>query len=175
MTMGARYLVVRLAGREFAVPASRICGMVQMRGLEVQELAGFGAMRYLASLHGRALPVFVPNGVLGVEDRPVSARSCLLLIRGGEKAVAAGEEQLDAGAAHCAMLVDSISRLEEIPAQFRRPSECVSDAEKASGGEKTGEKAWSREKVRLGEKWRDVIDVDLIFQCRNQAVLSPMT
>lgn len=171
MKMGARYLVVRLAGREFAVPASRICGMVQMRGLEVQELAGFGAMRYLASLHGRALPVFVPNGVLGVEDRPVSARSCLVLIRGGAQSGAAGEEQPDAGRAHCAMLVDSISRLEEIPAEFRRSLEGVSDGGKSW----TGEKAWSREKVRLGEKWRDVIDVDLIFQCRNQAVLSPMT
>ena len=145
---GVRFLVVRLAGREFAVPAWRVCGMMQMRGLHVQPMEGLGPMRYLANVHGKALPVYVPNSALGLEDRPVSARSCLLLIRGAPKA---SRENLNAGDAQCALVVDSISRLEEIPHALCRP------AEKASHP--------NPRQVRLGEKWREVIDVDSL--CRH--------
>lgn len=158
MAVGVRFLVVRLAGREFAVPAWRVCGMMQMRGLPVEPMEGLGAMRYLATVHGKALPVFVPNGALGLEDRPVPARSCLLLIRGGS---AAGGDELDAAAAQCALVVDSISRLEEIPPASCRP---------------TGQAARpDPQQVRLGEKWREVIDVDQVCQSRGQAVLSRIT
>jgi len=147
-----RFLVVRLAGREYAIPASRICGMVQMRGLEMQPIEGFGEVRYLANLHGRTLPVYVPNRILGLEEQPVSSRSCLLLIR-GERAEGV-REALDADAADSALVVDSVSRLAEVPAAFHR----------TSGGQ-----------VRLGEKWRDVLDVDLLCRARHQAVRRRMT
>jgi chemotaxis signal transduction protein len=155
---GVRFLVVRLAGREFAVPAWRVCGMMQMRGLHVEPMEGFGAMRYLATVHGKALPVYVPNGVLGLEDRPVSARSCLLLIRG---ASTASVDHLDAADAQCALVVDPISRLEEIPHSSCRP------AEKAAHPDPS--------QVRLGEKWREVIDLDSVCHNRAQAVRSRIT
>jgi chemotaxis signal transduction protein len=148
---GVRFLVVRLAGPEYAVPAGRVCGMMQMRGLHVEPMEGLGAMRYLATVHGKALPVYVPNGALGLEERPVSARSCLLLIR----SVGVGKRvELDADDAQCAMVVDSISRLEEIP-----PARC-----RVEPGQ-----------VRLGEKWREVIDVDRVCQQRLQAERRRMT
>lgn len=164
MAAGVRFLVVRLAGREFAVPAWRVCGMMQMRGLHVEPMEGLGAMRYLATVHGKALPVYVPNGELGLEDRPVSARSCLLLIRGGAAAGggnAGYKEELDAAAAKCALVVDSISRLEEIP-----PGSCRTTGQEARP---------DPHQVRLGEKWRQVIDVDRVCQSRGQAVLSRIT
>jgi len=131
-----RFLVVRLAGREFAIPAWCVCGMLQMRGLDVHPVEDLEPVRYLVNLHGRALPVVVPNAILGLKERAVSARSCVLLIRGG--AAAQGGEVMDADAAHCALLVDSVSRLEEIPPVRRR---------------EPGH-------VKLGEKWREVLDVE---------------
>jgi hypothetical protein len=158
-----RFLVVRLAGREFAVPAWRVCGMMQMRGLHVEPMEGLGSMRYLATVHGKALPVYVPNGALGLEDRPLSARSCLLLIRGaaaGASAVAP-QEDLDADDAHYALVVDSISRLEEIPRASCRPVNLAAQPDPRQ--------------VRLGEKWREVIDVDQVCQSRDQAERSRIT
>lgn len=158
MPAGVRFLVVRLAGREFAVPAWRVCGMMQLRGLHLEPMEGLGTMRYLASFHGRALPVYVPNSLLGLEDRPVSARSCLLLIRNGPQKTT---EKLDAGAAHCALMVDSVSRLEDIP-----PASCR---------RKVSIPMQDPEQVRLGDKWRDVIDVEMVCQSRSQAVRSRIT
>jgi hypothetical protein len=158
MRAGARFVVVRLAGREFAVPAWRVCGMMQLRGLHVEPVEGLGAMRYLASFHGRALPVYVPNGLLGLEERPVSARSCLLLIRNGPAQTA---PELDAGGAHCALMVDSVSRLEDIPAAACRRSDPAAPQDP--------------EQVRLGDKWRRVIDVEQICRRDAQAVRSRMT
>ncbi len=143
-----RFLVVRLAGREFAIPAARICGMLQMRGLQMEPAQGLGSARYLASLHGRALPVYIPNQSLGLADRPVSARSCLLLIRG--KAAPTPGCTTDAHAADCALVVDSISRLEDLPPNLCRP---------ALNGQGAG-----TTHVRLGEKWREVLDVEKLLQ-----------
>jgi len=136
----ARFLVVRLSGREFAIPAGRICGMLQMRGLEVQPMSGLGSLRYLTAMHGRALPIFVPNEDLGLKVQPVSARTCLVLLNTSTR-----EAALDASRADCAMAVDSISRLEDLPASHcRLPHQ-----------------------VRIGDKWRDVLDVDRL--CRPRA------
>lgn len=158
MAAAVRFIVVRLAGREFAVPAWRVCGMMQLRGLHVEPMEGLGAVRYLATVHGKALPVYVPNGVLGLEDRPVSARSCLLLIRGG---AGTGAEALAAGDAQCALVVDSISRLEEIPPASCRPAGPAVQP--------------NPQQVRLGEKWREVIDIDQVCLYRGQADLSRIT
>ncbi len=150
-----RFLVVRVDGAEFAVPASRVCGMLRMRGMSVEEVDGLGPIRYLASVNGRTLPVYVPNRLLGRRDRPLTARSCLLLIR--DHASAPDSAQMQEGA-HRALLVDSISRLEDLPAACLRPS----------GLSSTG-------KVRLGEKWRDVLDLDSLCPAQPVIPLSRMT
>ena len=128
MGVGSHFVVVRLAGHEYAVASRRIRGMMRMQGLDVTPVEARGALRYLVQFGGRTLPVFVPNRRLGLKERPVSARSCLLLIGPKEDPEAVG----------CALMVDSISRVEEIsPARHRPP-----------------------DKVRLGDKWRSVLDVD---------------
>lgn len=129
--MAHRFLVIRLAGKEFAVPAARICGMLQMRGLQTELLEGRDPVRYMASLHGRTLPIFVPNSRLGLREIPVSARTCLLLIR--------ESTELSAEARY-AIMVDSVSRLEEVPPHHLRPPRSI----------------------RLGEKWREVLDLDAL-------------
>lgn len=119
----ADYLVLRLAGREFAIPAARVQGMMQARGMDLKH----------ASVHGRALPVVWPHAPLRLRERPVSARSCLLLI--GEPG----------GSPEFAFLVDSVSRVERIPIHHTRL-------------EPANEFALAQ--IRLGEKWRDVLDLD---------------
>jgi hypothetical protein len=113
--------------------------MLQLRGLDLQRLDGLGPLRYLASLHGSSLPVFLPHVELGLPERPIGARSGLVLLRTSDQT---SEDKAD-----CALAVDSISRMEELPAsRCRLPRQ-----------------------VRLGEKWRDVLDVDVL--CRPLAGL----
>ena len=125
-----RFLVVRLAGQEFAVPANRVCGMLQMRGLDARPVENEGSLRYLAEVHGKSIPVLVPHARLGLKERPVSARSCVLLIR-------AEEEPHEA---RCGLMVDSISRMEDISQAQQRPSG----------------------QIRLGDKWREVLNLDAL-------------
>jgi hypothetical protein len=117
-----RFLVVRVAGHEFALPASRVRGMAQALGLVLTPLEGRGPQRYAVWIDGTAVSVLVPNAALGLPERPISCRSCLLLI----------DERPEA------ILVDSVSRFEDVtPACIRPPS-----------------------RVRLGHKWRTVLDPD---------------
>jgi chemotaxis signal transduction protein len=125
-----RYLIVRLAGQEFAVPAESLRGMTHMRGLAPQAIEGRGALRFIATWHGRGVPVYLPHPKLHLMERPVSARTCVLLI--GQ-----GDEQEP----HCALVVDSVSRMEEIPPARVR---------KTPGGP---------DQVWVGGKWRTVLDV----------------
>jgi chemotaxis signal transduction protein len=117
-----RFLVVRVAGREFALPAARVRGMTKASGLVLTPLEGRDPLRYAVRIDGTAVSVFVPNTALGLPERPVTCRSCLLLI----------DERAEA------ILVDSVSRFEDVtPACIRPPS-----------------------RVRLGHKWRTVLDPD---------------
>jgi len=147
-----RFLVVRVDGAEFAVPASRVCGMLRMRGMTIETVDGLDPIRYLASLNGRTLPVYVPNRLLGRRDRPISARSCLLLIRDQTT------HGKDCDRAQRALLVDSISRLEDLPTNCLRPPTSHSNGQ-----------------VRLGEKWRDVLDLDSLSPAQPAIPLSRMT
>lgn len=129
MDAGERFLVIRLAGHEYAVPSGRICGMLQMRGVELRRVEGAGALRYITNLHGRSLPIYVPNVTLGLKECAISARTCLLLIR----------QEEETAEAEFALAVDSISRIEDLPA-----------AQVRSG------------LVRLGDKWRSVLDLEAL-------------
>jgi chemotaxis signal transduction protein len=124
--------------------------MLRMKGMSVEEVDGLGSIRYLASFNGRTLPVYVPNRLLGRRDRPLSARSCLLLIRDQNSHIAEGAQR--------ALLVDSISRLEELPPTRLRPSTPQSSGQ-----------------VRLGEKWRDILDLDSLCPAQPAIPLSRMT
>ncbi len=126
-----RFLIVRLAGKEFALQARLVCGMMQMRGLPVEDFGGPAGWGHQVELHGCRLPVFTPNRAAGVCSRPVSARTCLLLI----------ESDKDPGHPGFAVQVDSVSRFEDIPIAWVRGN------------------ATDGRRVRLGEKWRPVISL----------------
>lgn len=129
----SRYLVLRLAGREYAIHACRVQGMIQARGLELKPAAGSPARPWAARVGGRDVPVVRPHGALRLRARAVSARSCLVLIGGPDE----GPE--------FALLADSVSRMERVAAHRTRPAE---DSE------------FTLAQIRLGGKWRDVLDVD---------------
>ncbi len=127
-----RYLVVRLAGKEFALEAWTVLGLMEMRGLEVQECMGPPGWRGLVKWQGKLLPVYWPNRRLGLAERPRAARACLVLLGGKEKA----------GDVSWAMRVDSVSRYEDLARVHVREGR----------------------QVRLGGKWRPVLEVDRIWR-----------
>lgn len=123
-----RFVVVRLGGRDYGVPAARVCGMMLVRTADLEP----GPFGPAVRIEGRAVPVVRPQRLLGLEERPPSARSCLLLVRNRSSS---GEPPADAA---FALAVDSISRIEDVPAAFYR----------APG------------RIRLGGRWSDVLDLD---------------
>lgn len=131
------FLVVRLDGREYGVSASRLVGMQQARALHVTTSEDDGEGRLVAKVHGKDLPVIVPHPLLHLQERPVSARSCLLLV--------GGQREHDPTAASFALLADSISRLETVDSRDYRPET---------------EGPYAVAQIRLGDKWRDVLDLD---------------
>jgi chemotaxis signal transduction protein len=128
-----RYLIVRLAGQEFALPVESLRGMTHMRGLDAHPIDGRGALRFLACWHGRGIPVFLPHVKLRLMERPVSARTCMLLVSLN------GDQE-----PNCAVLVDSVSRMEEIPPNRRRTN------------------AEGKQHIWVGGKWREVLDVNAL-------------
>lgn len=136
-----QYLVVRLNGREYALPAEAVRGMVELRGA-APELLGAGADGQRAAIiQGRSLPVIPVHELLGLRERPISARSCLVLIAHPAEALQP----------RFAFVADSISRLERIQMRNWR-------------GEPGGQ--WTVAQVRLGEKWRGVLDLDRMAATR---------
>lgn len=128
-----RFLIVRVAGHEFALPASRVRAMTQALGLALTPLDGRDPLRYMVHINGTTVSVVVPNAALGLPERPISGRTCLLLIDQRQEAI----------------LVDSVSRFEEVGAECLRPPA----------------------RIRLGQKWRTVLDPD---QLRSTAAGGPL-
>ncbi len=62
-----RFVIVRLAGRDYGVPAARVCGMMLMRSADLEGAPS----RPLVRIDGRAVPVLQPHGLLGLETRPL--------------------------------------------------------------------------------------------------------
>jgi len=132
-----RFVIVRLAGRDYAVPAARLCGMMLMKTASLQPLHAEGPMRFSLHLGGHSVPVLFPHALLGLPQRPLSARACLLLVRDGSRHPAPPPS----GAAF-ALAVDSVSRLEDVPpSHYRAPG-----------------------RIRLGDAWRDVLDPDQLYR-----------
>lgn len=132
-----RFVAVRLAGRDFAIPAARLCGMMLMKTAGLRQHQPHGPLRFSLQLGAHSVPVLVPHTLLGLEERPPTARTCLLLIR--DPVRAATPPPSDAA---FALAVDSVSRLLEIPTSgYRAPG-----------------------RVRLGEAWRDVLDPDKLYR-----------
>lgn len=143
-----RFIIVRLAGRDFAIPASRVCGMVLRNTACLCAGEPGGPLRYALRLESRSIPVLLPHALLGLEERAASSRACLLLIRDP-----AGHDAPPPAGAGFAVAVDSVSRLEEIPPSFYRPPG----------------------RVRLGEAWRDVLDPDRLYRAALAEAASPVT
>ncbi|MGC8760768.1 MAG: chemotaxis protein CheW [Bryobacteraceae bacterium] len=137
-----RFVVVRLGGRDYGVAAARICGMMLVRTSDLEAAPPGEAGGERLRIGGREIPVVRPHGLLGLKGRPVSARSCLVLIRDGARHGGSPAE------AAFALAVDSISRIEEVPAAFYR----------APG------------RIRLADGWREVLDLD---QLQRAALASP--
>lgn len=129
-----RFLIVRLAGKEFAIEAFWIFATMQMRTLDLHPLEGAPGWKYVVELQGRLAPVYCPNQAMGVPERPIGPRTCLVLI-GGEDGAPEPE---------FALQVDSVSRYEELSAARVR--------------HQTGE----GRSVRLGHRWRPVLPVKAI-------------
>ena len=136
-----QYLVVRLNGREYALPANAVRGMVELRGAAPGTLCAGADGQRAAIIQGRSLPVIPVHQLLGLRERPITARSCLVLI-------AHPVEELQP---RFAFVADSISRVERIQLRNWR-------------GE-PGED-WMAAQIRLGEKWRGVLDLDRLATAR---------
>lgn len=143
-----RFIIVRLAGRDFAIPAARICGMLLRNTATLRPENPAGPLRYCLALESRSVPVIVPHALLGLDERAPSSRACLLLIRDASRHPAPPPAD-----AAFALAVDSVSRLEEIPPSLYR----------APG------------RVRLGEAWRDVLDPDHLYRAALADAASPVT
>jgi hypothetical protein len=132
-----RFVIVRLAGRDFAIPAARLCGMMLTKTASLRQQHPRGPLRFLLELESRSIPVLAPHTLLGLEERPPSARSCLLLVR--DPVRPASHPPADAA---FALAVDSVSRLEDVPPSLYR----------APG------------RIRLGDAWRGVLDPDQLYR-----------
>lgn len=132
-----RYLVVRLAGREYAIPAASVRGMVQLRGAE-STLIGAGADgQKLARVEGRVMPLIAIHQLLKLRTPPVGARSCLVLLAHPESSILPS----------MAIVADSVSRIERV----RKEDWRMDDSQQ-----------WISAQVRLGEKWRGVLEPGLL-------------
>lgn len=143
-----RFVIVRIAGREFAIPAARLCGMMLLNTATLRQQQPHGPLRFALQLEPRSIPVLEPHALLGLEPRLPSSRSCLLLVR--DSARAAPAPPADAA---FALAVDSVSRFEEIPPSLYR----------APG------------RIRLGDSWRDVLDPDQLYRAALAASASFVT
>lgn len=143
-----RFAIVRLAGRDFAIPAARLCGMMLLKTASLEQQHPHGPLRFALRLESRSVPVLEPHTLLGLEPRLPSSRSCLLLVRDSARPATAPP----AGAAF-ALAVDSVSRLEEIsPSLYRSPGS-----------------------IRIGNAWRDVLDPEQLYRAALAASASFVT
>jgi len=135
------YLVVRFAGREHALPAEAVRGIVELRSVARRILrTGPGGAR-TALVDGRTLPVIPVHHLIGLRERPFAARTCLVLIA----------QPASLPSPNCALIADSVSRVERIDGSRRREQP---------------DSRWIQARVRLGEKWRAVLDLKRLAEAQ---------
>lgn len=91
----------------------------------------------LARVEGRVLPLIPVHELLGLRARPIGARSCLVLLAHPESNLLPG----------FAIVADSVSRVERV----RKDDWRMDDTQE-----------WIAAQVRLGEKWRGVLEPGLL-------------
>lgn len=135
------YLVVRLAKMEYGVPEARVVAMQKVRSAHIMVLGEGERRRLQMELHGRIVPLVSPYSTLGFRERPLGARSSVLLIG------SAGETRPER--TRFALLVESVSRIVKL-----YPHEVSRDTAYP----------WSEGRVKLGPKWREVLDVEYLLR-----------
>jgi chemotaxis signal transduction protein len=140
---GEPYLVVRLSGQEFLLPTDGVTAMLQLRGQRCLPSRPHGLLRYRFRMNREWVPAGAPHQALGLKPRSLSARSGLILI-----------ERSRAGLAphRFGVIVDSFSRIEQVPTNDLRPARPDSPPDPFTLGQ-----------ARLHGKWRPVLDLDAIF------------
>ena len=143
-----RWLIVRLAGVEFALPAEPVREMMQLRGLPLTSMAPCGLFRFKTRLNATWLPVGLPHEPLRLRARPVNARSCLLVV---ERAAP------HAFPLRYGIIIDSVSRDE----QFAR-------CELQTRHPETGRPfPLALGRLRWNEKWHLALDLEALFPARD--------
>jgi len=139
-----RWLIIRLAGVEFALPLASVREMMQLRGQTLVAVPQCGPFRFRVRVGGAWLPVGLPHERLGLKARPVGARSCLVLAEQAK----AHELSLRYG-----FVADSVSRTE----QFE-------DADLQRVNPETGEPfPYALGRLRWNGKWYLALDLDALF------------
>lgn len=115
--------------------------MVALRGAEEALLSTGADGQPLARVDGRVMPLIPVHKLVGLRDRPVGARSCLVLLAHPESAVLPS----------LAIVADSISRIERIRKEDWRSDDT---------------QPWIAALVKLGEKWRGVLEPGLLSRVR---------
>jgi chemotaxis signal transduction protein len=140
---GDPYLVVRLCGQEYLLPTDGVTAMLRLQGQRIVPARPHGLLRHRFRMHGHWVPAGAPHEALGLKPRSVSARSGLILIERPH----AGQSPLRFG-----VIVDSFSRIEQVPKGDVRPADASSPPA-----------AFTLGHARLNEKWRPILDLDAIF------------
>lgn len=134
-------LVVRLSGQEFALEAEAVRGMVHVRGLSLTPRPDRPDSCYLAQIEGEVLPVLAPHRLMDLTPRGLGARTCVLLMGNPRRSHA-----------EWGLVVDSVSRVETVPPHMMRPE--IDDP-------------YLSARVKLGEKWRGLLNVDYLHSALN--------
>ena len=150
--MKNRFLIFRLGGQEFAVEAARVRDIQHLRGAALAIAPSEGRPPSLTlnmPLNGKTIPVLSLHQLFGLHRTAANARNCLVVI----------ETQERPNARLVGIVVDSVSRVELVSSRHQQPppGDCPFNPQYL----------WGR--IRLGEKWRPVIDVDRILNGGPQA------
>ena len=130
-----------MRGREYALPVGAVRGMIELRGAESRVLAQGAAGERVAIVDGRAMPLVDLHALLRIRPQPVTARTCLVL-------AAYPEDDIRPS---FAFVADSISRIEKVHARDYRTD---------------SSEEWIEARIKLGEKWRGVLNLARMAQCR---------
>ena len=139
-----RWLIVRLAGVEFALPMTPVREMMQLRGQTLVPGPNCGLFRHRVRVGGAWLPLAAPHERLGLKSRPIGARTCLVLAEHARPRDAA---------LRYGIIVDSVSRVEQF-----------ADTDLQRVNPDSGERfPYAVGRLRWNGKWHLALDLDALF------------